>query len=130
MNSGELPDDLTATDPDGDSLTYEVVDGQLPDGLTLNPDGTWSGDVAGIQGRYEVTVPVCDPAGACDSEVLSLVFLGAVPDTGTTASVSRTPESPGGSTAFVALALGTFAGLGVLAAPRPRRRRRSRRRAG
>ena len=37
---------LSATDPDGDTVTYAVQTGSIPTGLTLNANGTWSGTAA------------------------------------------------------------------------------------
>jgi len=34
---------ITATDPDGDTITFSKVSGTLPTGITLNSDGTFSG---------------------------------------------------------------------------------------
>lgn len=34
---------VTATDPDGDSITFTVTSGTIPTGLTFNSDGTWTG---------------------------------------------------------------------------------------
>jgi len=34
---------VTATDDEGDSITFSVTSGTIPTGLTLNSDGTWSG---------------------------------------------------------------------------------------
>jgi hypothetical protein len=34
---------VTATDPDGDAITFTVQSGTLPTGITLNNDGTWNG---------------------------------------------------------------------------------------
>jgi hypothetical protein len=34
---------ITATDPDGDNITFTKTSGTIPTGITLNSNGTWSG---------------------------------------------------------------------------------------
>ncbi|REK19688.1 MAG: DUF11 domain-containing protein [Actinobacteria bacterium] len=58
---GELPDPLSATDPEGDSVSFSRVDGMLPPGITLNADGTFAG-AATEAGLYQFDVEVCDEA--------------------------------------------------------------------
>jgi hypothetical protein len=70
---------LQATDPDSDPLTYTAIEGSLPPGVTLNPDGTFGGTPT-TPGTSTVRVRVCDdfnPPG-CDETVLVIV----VPDEG------------------------------------------------
>ena len=55
---------LTATDPDGDSLTFAI--GGLPAGLSGSGSGRITG-TATAEGSYNVTVSVQDPDGASDS---------------------------------------------------------------
>lgn len=45
---------LSATDADGGSVTFSVVSGSLPAGITLNSNGTWSG-TASSQGSDTVS---------------------------------------------------------------------------
>ena len=83
MDRGEQPPALNAADPDGDSLIYTMLDGALPAGLTLNPDGTWSGTILQT-GTFVVTIKSCDPFGACTGEVLTItVTRAALPPTDT-----------------------------------------------
>src|SRR5262249_57634726 len=49
---------LTATDPDEDQLTYTLADGELPDGITLNADGSFAG-TATAAGKLPATITVC-----------------------------------------------------------------------
>jgi uncharacterized repeat protein (TIGR01451 family) len=52
---------LAATDPDGESLTFAVVSGNLPEGVSLNADGTFSGAVSyQAAGSYTAQVRVTD----------------------------------------------------------------------
>ncbi|MGQ0463918.1 MAG: Ig-like domain-containing protein [Sporichthyaceae bacterium] len=65
---------LTFSDPDGDTVTVVVTGGQLPPGIVLNPDGTFTGTPT-TPGRYEVTVRACDDRipPACADETLTIV---------------------------------------------------------
>ena len=49
----------------------------MPPGLTLNPDGTWSGGVM-ESGTFALTVETCDPHGACADQVLMITVVSAV----------------------------------------------------
>ncbi len=77
---GEPPPPLPIGDPEGGVLTVTVIDGDLPPGLTLNPDGSWAGE-ATEQGTFAFTVEVCDEAGACTVSVLS-ISIALLPATG------------------------------------------------
>ncbi|MDJ0665410.1 MAG: SdrD B-like domain-containing protein [Acidimicrobiia bacterium] len=46
-------------DPDGGPVTVTYISGELPPGITLNPDGTFDGVTEEI-GTYQVIVEVCD----------------------------------------------------------------------
>jgi uncharacterized repeat protein (TIGR01451 family) len=61
-----LPGALSFSDPDlGDTATLSVS-GTLPAGLTLNPDGTWSGSTDGATpGDYPLSLQACDQHGLC-----------------------------------------------------------------
>jgi hypothetical protein len=50
---------IPLVDPDGGTVTVTYVSGELPPGLTLNPDGTFDG-VATEIGTYIVVLEVCD----------------------------------------------------------------------
>jgi hypothetical protein len=76
----DLPPPLPIGDPEDGALTVTVLEGYLPAGLTLNPDGTWSGEPT-EQGNFEVTVQICDPEGACTVTVLS-ISIALLPATG------------------------------------------------
>ena len=53
---------------------WEVIDGSLPDGLMLNPDGLISGEPTS-DGDFEFTVQVVDEAGETDEATFELVIL-------------------------------------------------------
>jgi hypothetical protein len=55
------PQPLDASDPEGMTVTYSLVGGILPAGLTLEADGSFSG-VAVATGVYQIIVQVCDTA--------------------------------------------------------------------
>lgn len=64
---------LSAIDPDGDRLTYSLLSGALPAGISLNPDGSFAGKTTfASAGRYEVTVGVRDGRGGADSLTLTI----------------------------------------------------------
>ena len=50
---------IPVSDPDGGPVTVTYVSGELPPGITLNPDGTFSGVTEEI-GTYQIVVQVCD----------------------------------------------------------------------
>jgi hypothetical protein len=39
---------ITATDDEGDSITFSITTGSVPAGLTFNSDGTWSGTATAV----------------------------------------------------------------------------------
>jgi hypothetical protein len=88
---GRTPPPLAGTDPDGDVLSYSVVNGNLPGSLTLNPDGTFSGDTKGVSvGNYPITISACDPSGMCTTITYTIVVEAATafPDGNTDPIVS------------------------------------------
>jgi LPXTG-motif cell wall-anchored protein len=74
---------LTASDPDGDPYTFSLAAGSLPPGVSLNPDGTFSGSPTST-GSFSATITVCDGFGLCSNGVLSVqvVAQGQLPRTG------------------------------------------------
>ena len=110
---------LDGTDPDGDPLSYTVVGGRLPDGLSLSQGGIITGEVLGIQGSW-VTVQACDPVGSCATQTIR--FSGAVlPETSTAEAPDATvPEDK--TDLLTVVALVSFLGC-LLVASRPRSRR-------
>jgi hypothetical protein len=52
---------LAATDLEGDTLTFAKAQGSLPDGVTLNPDGSFTGTLSyQSAGTYQAVVAVSD----------------------------------------------------------------------
>ena len=49
---------VTATDDEGDSITFSVTSGSLPSGITLNSNGTFSGSVGGVSSSSTSTFVV------------------------------------------------------------------------
>lgn len=57
---GDTPDPLPLIDPNDDNIiVLEIIDGSLPLGLSINPDGTFSGAATTV-GTYTVQVQICD----------------------------------------------------------------------
>jgi hypothetical protein len=76
---------LTASDPEGDTLTFSAAD--LP-GAALNPatgEFTWTPDYSQA-GNYAVTFTVTDPSGGSDSRTINIVVVD-VPQ-----NVNRDPD--------------------------------------
>jgi LPXTG-motif cell wall-anchored protein len=108
---GQTLQPLTATDPDGDTYSFVVSAGALPPGVTLNPDGTFTGTPTST-GIFSATITVCDSNGLCSSGVLSLqvVAPGELPFTGVESNIL----------AFTGLLM-TLLGAALVAASRRRR---------
>ena len=49
---------VTATDDEGDSITFSVTSGSLPSGITLNSNGTFSGNAGGVSSSTTSTFVV------------------------------------------------------------------------
>ena len=56
---GDPVDPIPVFDSDGGVVTVTYVSGELPPGITLNPDGSFNGLTTEI-GTYQVVVQVCD----------------------------------------------------------------------
>ena len=56
---GSPVDPMPVFDPDGGPVTVTYISGELPPGITMNPDGTFNGVTEEI-GTYQVVVEVCD----------------------------------------------------------------------
>jgi hypothetical protein len=76
---GEGVEDLNIADPEGDGITVAVVGGHLPDGLVLNPDGTFAG-VATVAGMFSASISMCDDRipPACTTRTFSFLVSGPV----------------------------------------------------
>ncbi len=75
---GGTPGPLTASDPDADPLVFTVTAGTLPPGLTLNPDGTFSGTATTAGGPTTVTITVTDGRGDDSTTLAVTVTVAAV----------------------------------------------------
>ncbi|HYE84107.1 MAG TPA: putative Ig domain-containing protein [Clostridia bacterium] len=73
INEGQGLTALEATDLDGDTLTYSITGGSLPDNVSLSLDGSFSGFVSfSSAGAYSVTAAVYDDNGGADWTALSI----------------------------------------------------------
>ncbi|MDH5422793.1 MAG: Ig-like domain-containing protein, partial [Acidimicrobiia bacterium] len=108
---------LTFSDPEGFDVRFTLIGGALPPGLTLNPDGTFTGTARDV-GTYTFVVRVCDTDGACTVVTFSIVVLPA-PGQGGSGSEPSIPFTGNDSLfqAVVALML-ILAGLVLLAVSR------------
>ena len=82
IGAGETMPTLTGSDVDGSTFVFSIVGGALPPGVTLNPDGSFTGTTT-VLGTYVFTVQVCDGESppACSVVTFSLV-VQALPTTG------------------------------------------------
>jgi alpha-tubulin suppressor-like RCC1 family protein len=89
---------LTATDNPAPysypPYTFSIVSGSVPDGLTLNADGTWSGTTT-TAGTFNFTVQAKDAVNIAGQQDYSLVIDGTPP---TVVSITRTDPNPTVST--------------------------------
>jgi hypothetical protein len=65
---------LTASDPENQTVTYSLVDGSFPVGLSLSPNGTISGSVSGVASdtTYAFTIRASDSVGSYTDRGFSL----------------------------------------------------------
>ncbi|NMO52413.1 phospholipase [Actinoplanes sp. TBRC 11911] len=90
---------VTANDPDGDPLTYSRTGGTLPDGITLNGDGTFAG-TATTPDMYMATIEVADGRGGTASAQLTVQV--AVPVPAVTAVSPAGGGTAGGTSVVIA----------------------------
>ncbi len=100
---------LSARDPDGDRLTFVLVSGALPDGVSLNLDGTFAG-AATTAGVTVARVRACDPNGACDEGDLRVQVRAAAEQ------LPRLPATGAGGAGLTLAGLALMAGGGCLTA--------------
>jgi hypothetical protein len=87
---------LTGTDADVDPLTFAVVSGSLPPGLTLNAAGSFSGPSSGqSRGLYTAQVTVSDGRLTSVSHTLSITVNDVTPPAFTSASTQTVNEGAG-----------------------------------
>lgn len=67
---------VVAVDLDGQSLTYTMAGGTLPEGISLNGNGSFSGTASyAAAGTYTVSIRATDPEGAYDATGLTIAVL-------------------------------------------------------
>jgi len=71
---------LSASDVEGDPLTFQVTGGSLPPGLTLAADGSFGGTAAfTAAGPFTATVTVADGHGGTDTATVAVTVLDQTP---------------------------------------------------
>jgi gliding motility-associated-like protein len=61
------------SDPDGDDLTFSVVNNTVDGTFTLNPDGTFTFiPTTNFYGTTIITYEACDPSGVCDQAIVTI----------------------------------------------------------
>ncbi len=89
INEGATPADLAAYDSDSDRLTFSTTSGTLPEGLTLDSDGGWSGKASmKSAGTYTLTITVTDGVRS-STTTLSLKIVDTTKPSFTSASANR-----------------------------------------
>ncbi len=135
--NGSTSGRLSATDAEGDTITYAVEgESKPPAGFSLNPDGSWSFDPTGFDHladgaseTFNVAVVANDGSGNSESRILSLTVTGsndaatfsgdtsasigedataAVSGTLTTSDLDKDQSGFGDNAATVATEYGTF----------------------
>jgi len=100
---------VQANDGDGDTLTYSVVSGTLPDGLTLNSDGSITGTPTTAVDGTTVTFKVND--GMADSATKTLTFkIAELPSFVVTTDLDSTSSYDGVTSLREAMAYVLFGG--------------------
>ena len=97
---------IVGSDADGGSVTFAVVSGSIPSGLTLNSNGTWSGtaNAVGSNTNYSFTVRATDDEGDTVDRAFSITVNAPVVQTFTSGSGSF--SVPSGVTSVQVLVVG------------------------
>lgn len=77
---------LSATDPDSNTITYSIISGSLPAGLTLSSSGLISGTMSASPGTYSFTVSATDSSNPAVSRSFSINSIAEI--TGGTITIS------------------------------------------
>lgn len=96
---------LSATDPDGQAVTYTLISGSLPVGTSINSNtGAFTGSVGAVASEttYTFTVQAADPTGNTSSRQFSITVNPPITLTYTTAG-TYTWTAPAGLTAIATL---------------------------
>lgn len=115
---GQLPEPLVAIDPEDSPVTFRLAGGVLPTGLTLNADGTFSGQSL-ESGVFDLVIEVCDNADpvACAEFPYQLEVLAApvmqggttqppTPVIGTTVNAEALPFTGFETSSVIAIGVG------------------------
>lgn len=82
---------LTATDEENNSLTYSLVSGTLPTGLSLSSAGLISGTVSGSTSQtFNFTISVSDEINTAQNRIFSIVYVASPIVSGGTLSSDST----------------------------------------
>ncbi len=75
---GTTPPPLVIVDPEGDPFVISIGVGGLPPGVTLNPDGTFSGQPS-QPGTYSFSIELCDANDPtiCSIQLITIVVISA-----------------------------------------------------
>jgi len=97
INELAVPDlPLTDSDADGDPLTFAVVSGSLPPGLTLSANGSFGGAASGqSRGAYSAQVTVSDGRLTSAPHPLTITVNEVTPPAFTSASTQTRDEGAG-----------------------------------
>lgn len=93
---GDTTITCTATDPDGDTITYSWT---VTGGTVSGTGGTITWEAPGAEGTYTISVEVSDGKGGTDTDSVSIeVAVGNNPPNITSVTPGDVSVSPGGST--------------------------------
>ena len=104
---------VTATDADGDAITFSQLSGTLPTGITFNSNGTWSGtaDAVGSDTTYTFTIRATANSKTADRQYTITVRAVVVEAFSYTGSI-QTWTKPAGITSVTAYVWGAGGGGG------------------
>ena len=113
-SSSNLPS-LSATDPDGGTVSYAVTSGSLPTGISLNSNGTWTGtaNAVGSNTTYSFQVTATDnPGGNASVRAFSITVNAPVVQSFTSGSGSFSVPTGVSSVEVLVVAAGAPGGNG------------------
>jgi len=101
---GGYSQSLSATDPEGSSVTYAINSGSLPAGLSMNSSGSITGTASSLDGNtYSFTVRASDSLGVYADRSFSIVSANPVNE-----ATGGTITDSGGYRTHVFTSSGTF----------------------
>jgi hypothetical protein len=106
---------LTASDPENQTVTYSLVDGSFPVGLSLSPNGTISGSVSGVASdtTYAFTIRASDSVGSYTDRGFSLTVKAPVVHTFSTVGTTNWVAPSSGSVRVLIIGGGGGGGFQV-----------------